>query len=326
MALEVVERRQHRNPVTAILLLTDGQDGSEGTDYAELLERSQRAGCSLYTFGFGADHDDRLLSEISEMAQTPFTFVEDVDQIGAAFAGAIGGLVSVAAQRVEVNLDCRVQLKAAHTPFPSSQHGSTTTVKIPDMLAGERRDILVEFSVPAHPGCSGDVLLLSACAKFWDLHAETDAQTQIAEMRLSRTDEPQPEAEPDEEVARQRDRWEVTETLKKASAFGEHGQFQDAQAMLSAHQAKLRQGRKSSVSEILATELQDASDRLQSHETWEDGGRADLGDKRQMHLMQRATNMSVSKKCRGMGTSKALYVTSVQQSWISKSSAAPGGW
>merc|ERR1719296_183527 len=54
MALEVVERRRHRNPVIAILLLIDGQDGSQGTDYSDLLERAQSTGCSLYTCGFGA--------------------------------------------------------------------------------------------------------------------------------------------------------------------------------------------------------------------------------------------------------------------------------
>jgi len=319
VALEVVERRRHRNPVTAILLLTDGQDGSSGETWAPLIQRAQAAGCSLYAFGFGADHDARLLTEVAELAQTPFTYVEDVDQIGAAFAGAIGGLVSVAAQRVEVSLDCNVQLKAAHTPFPTSQDGSRTVVRIPDILAGERRDILVELSVPARSGDeSSDLLLLKASAKYWDLFAETDAQCDSAEMHLSRMAEEEPQPEPDEEVSRQRDRWEVTVVLKEAAAHGEARQFEEAQALLSSHQAKLRNGRKSAVSEALAMELQDAADRLQSDDTWNDGGWADLGDKRQMHLMQRATNMSVAKKSRGTAQSKALYVTSVQQSWISK--------
>jgi len=320
VALEVMERRRQRNPVSAILLLTDGQDGSDSRTWTSLIARTQNAGCSLYAFGFGADHDARLLTEVAELAQTPFTYVEDVDQIGAAFAGAIGGLVSVAAQQVEVSLDCRVQLKATHTPFPSSQQGRLTTVKIPDVLAGERRDILVELSVPAYHGGSDYLLMLDASAKYWDLAAEQEVQTAVAHMLLHRTDEPQPETEPDEEVSKQRHRWEVTETLKAASSHGDAGQFEQAQALLTAHQARLLSGRKSAMSEALAVELHDASDRLQSRSSWEDGGRADLGDKRQMHLMQRSTNCSISKKSRG--SSKAMYLTSVQSSWITKSSSA----
>merc|ERR1712129_468188 len=78
-AVEVIERRRQRNPVSSILLLTDGQDGSSRGSLPSLVARAQRAGCSLYAFGFGADHDARLLAEVSEHAQTPFTFVEDVD-------------------------------------------------------------------------------------------------------------------------------------------------------------------------------------------------------------------------------------------------------
>jgi len=331
-ALEVVERRRHRNPVTAILLLTDGQDGSDGATWAPLIARAQRAGCSLYAFGFGADHDARLLTEVAELAQTPFTYVEDVDQIGAAFAGAIGGLVSVAAQRVEVRLDCCVRLKAAHTPFPTTKENilhpefgtavERTTGADPGHAGRGARDVLVELSVPA--AGDGDVLLLTASAKYWDLAMEADAQTASAAMQLQRTagEEPQPELEPDAEVSKQKDRWEVTETLRVATAHGESGQFEQAQALLSSHQQRLRAG-KGGWSEALAVELQDAADRLQDQTTWNDGGLADLGDKRQMHLMQRATNLSVCKKSRGSAercsASKALYVTSVQSSWISKS-------
>merc|ERR1712232_799925 len=90
-----------------------------------------------------------MMSNIAEQAQTPFSFVEDVDSIRSTFAGAVGGLVSVAAQRIELNLKCHCALKTVHTPFQvkrvSDKH---MTVTIPDMLSGERRDILVELSLP----------------------------------------------------------------------------------------------------------------------------------------------------------------------------------
>jgi len=319
-ALEIAERRKHRNPVSAILLLTDGQDGSRGEAYAPSMARAQRAGCALYAFGFGADHDARLLAEIAEQAQTPFTFVEDVDSIGVAFAGAMGGLASVVAQRVELTLNCSVTMKAVHTPFPTVREGNQTTIQIPDMLAGERRDVLVEVSVPAETDSTGsEALLVTASAKYWDLVSSTAAQTANTQMRLRRmaADEPQPEMEPDEEVARQRDRVEVAQTLETAATHGDAGEFSQAQELLSAHEGRLRKGKKSPVSEALAVELQDARDRMQSRSSWEDGGMAELKDACQMHRMQRTTNMTVSSKGR-QKCSKGMYATSVQQSWMSK--------
>merc|ERR1711971_733531 len=139
MALSVMERRRQRNKVSAILLLTDGQDGSTRGRLPELLRRAAQANCAIYAFGFGRDHDAALLSEIAEQAQTPFTFVEDTDKIREAFAGTVGGLSSIVAQSVELTLKCHVPLKALHTPFPVQQTEYEAVVSIPDMFALERR-------------------------------------------------------------------------------------------------------------------------------------------------------------------------------------------
>jgi len=252
-------------------------------------------------------------------AQSPFTFVEDVDQIGPAFAGAIGGLSSVAAQRVEVTLDCRVALKAVHTPFTTSRSGDRATVQIPDMLAGERRDLLVELSVPV--ANNGDeTLLLDASSQYWDLGAKASVQVPAVQMRAQRiADEAQPEQEPDEEVTTQRHRVEVTQTLQAAAAHGDGGRFQEAQAILEAHEKRLRTCKQilSPVTEGLASELEDARSRMQSRSSWEAGGHAELWDAVQMHSCQRTTNMSKSSGSRVQKSSKAMYCTKKQSSWIS---------
>merc|ERR1711988_964954 len=125
-----MEQRRYRNKVSAILLLTDGKDGSTRSRIPELLRRAAAANCAVYAFGFGADHDAALLSEIAEQAHTPFTFVEETDKIREAFAGTVGGLTSIVAQRVELTLKCQVQLKALHTSFtlrrPSDQEAVVT--------------------------------------------------------------------------------------------------------------------------------------------------------------------------------------------------------
>merc|ERR1712106_500959 len=63
MALSVMEQRRQRNKVSAILLLTDGQDGSTRRQLPALLQRAAAADVAIYAFGFGRDHDATLLSE-----------------------------------------------------------------------------------------------------------------------------------------------------------------------------------------------------------------------------------------------------------------------
>jgi len=315
-----MEQRRQRNKVSAILLLTDGQDGSTRGRLTSLLERTSRARCALYTFGFGRDHDAALLSEIAEKAQTPFTFVEETDKIREAFAGAVGGLTSIVAQNVEITLHGRAPLKAVHTPFPTEEISLTQTIiRIPDMFASERRDILVELSVPANGDDSGQRIILETSARYTDLDRNIVVQTVPAVMEMQVVEEPQPEAEPDAEVSAQRERVDVTQTLQKASEASDRGQFEDALHIIDEAENRMKACKKRSpVSEALGQELVDARNRMRSQSVWEHGGRAEIRDATQMHKMQRCTNMMQSSSS-PMKSSKQMYCSPTQGAWIKRS-------
>lgn len=320
-ALQVMEQRRQRNKVSAILLLTDGQDGSTRPQIPSLLARAQRAGCGVYAFGFGSDHDASLLSEIAEQAATPFTFVEDVENIREAFAGAVGGLASVVAQRIELSIRCHVPLKAVHTGFPVQRESDTAaTVTIPDIFAGERRDVLVELAVPAD-GEADRTLLFEAAARYVDLNRSGVLQTPQVATTAERCEEPQPEVEPDEEVSAHRERVEVTRALQEAAAHSDAGDFTAARELIGSTENKVKERKATKMSPALLLELEDACVRMASRAVWEQGGRAEVQDAAQMHKMQRCTNMSkVSAKARGSVSkmSKEMYCSSSAQKSIMK--------
>lgn len=71
----------------------------------------------------------------------------------------------------------------------------------------------------------------------------------------------------------------------------------------------------------MCLDLQDARSRMQSRSAWERGGKAEISDACQMHLMQRsAMESSSSKSCQKV--SRAMYVSKAQKSMISKSKAS----
>merc|ERR1712014_54907 len=133
-----------------------------------------------------------------------------------------------------------VPLKTVHTPFPQ-QRASDTEVKvtIPDVFAGERRDILVELSAPTGGSGAEQKVLLETFAQYMDLKRNALVRTVPVVMEAQIVDEPQPEQEPDEEVSAQRERVEVTRTLNDAAAASDRGQFEDARRMLDGAEQRL---------------------------------------------------------------------------------------
>lgn len=293
LGLQVMEQRRERNKVSAILLLTDGQDGSTRAAVPQLLERGERANVAIYAFGYGADHDAALLTHVAEQARTPFSFVEDSgDQAREAFAGAVGGLNSVVAQEVKLRLKCAVELKALHTPFSTERlSDSETVVTIADLFAGERKDVLVELAIFSDTTeDSGTLTLLEASASYTDLGRGCQARTPIAVMKIDVAGPgTQPEEEPDEEVCVQRERVEVKDALQRALEQGNHGNFTEAQQMLSAAESRMRPA-SSLVTTMLVQQLHEAREQLQSRAVFERQGRASISDSFQMHSVQRSTN------------------------------------
>merc|ERR1712232_223690 len=328
----VMEQRRQRNTVAAMLLLTDGQDGSSAIHIPAMIARARLANCSLYAFGFGADHDARMLGDISEQAYTPFTFVENTADIREAYLGTVGGLASMAARDVCLTLKgLQTGLKAIHTGFSVQRSGDAeATITIPDMFAGERRDVLVELAVPATAAAS-QTAILEASLRYSDLANDNSlVQTPVTQMLADYADEPQPEQEPDEEVATQRERVEVSASLQQAMERCDAGRFEEAQQVLTSTTSRLASSKKKSASavamnSVLQQELADAQSSMVSRSLWESGGRAECYDKKQMHKMQRTTNtycgrdVSEASSSRGAKKSKALYTNACQSAWIASS-------
>lgn len=325
LALDVVEQRRQRNKVTALLLLTDGRDGSTNFMLPSLTQRASRAGASIYAFGFGEDHDAQLLREVSELAHTPYTFVESTDSVGEAFAGVVGGLSSIMAQQVQLTLDCKVHLKEVNTAFQVEKEGNQkAVVTIPDVFAGERRDILVELEVPATlegTRADGSTPLLEATAQYLDLRRGSTGlpvRTVPVEMSIRRVDEPQPELEPDSEVQDQRERVEVTRTLEQATSICNKGGFDEAQKLLEDQRSRVSR-RTTPIAQALTADLVSAQERMRSRQLWETSGRASVTETIGLHTMQRSTNAVPSRSCTTQVASKTMYMSSATTSWTERS-------
>jgi hypothetical protein len=203
--------------------------------------------------------------------------------------------------------------------------GERVTVTIPDLFAGERRDVLVELAVPEAAGVdSGALVLLDAQLRYKNLKTGKLVQSQWQSMQAEQVAVEQPEAEPDEEVSAQRERVQVTAALQEAASWGDRGDFAEAQRLLqSAEQGLIEKSRKcpaakaSKMREALGLELADAQQRMASRSSWECGGRAELKDAVQMYSVQRCTNTFSSAQAPAK-MSKSLFASKKQCAMIEK--------
>ncbi|CAF1320341.1 unnamed protein product [Rotaria sordida] len=153
MGIRMLINRRTKNPVGAMLLLTDGQD-NQHHDYSQLM-RTLPDGVVCHTFGYGLGHRAALLSQLAEQGHGgTFTFIDQVDSIALAFATALGTLFTCVAQNLNVKLEFDGSYAVTHShsiyrhepvQLPSSQ----VTFKLNDLNSEESRNLVFQLNVPA---------------------------------------------------------------------------------------------------------------------------------------------------------------------------------
>ena len=98
-------------------MFTDGQ-ATTGVTNSERLNQilsmmlQNAISPTIYCFGYGGDFNSACLESIAESGQGSSCFIEDAEAIPGALASALGGLMSMAAQNVELTFTPKVRLKA----------------------------------------------------------------------------------------------------------------------------------------------------------------------------------------------------------------------
>lgn len=324
---KVFADRRWKNPVSSIILLSDGQDTysvstrpNVGTDYQSLvpisIHRNNDTGLQIpvHAFGFGSDHDATSMHSISEISGGTFSFIEAEDVIQDAFAQCIGGLLSVVVQELQVEIACvhpRLQLssvKAGSYRTSTMADARTTSINVGDLYAEEERDFLVTVNVPVD-GSSDEMSLLIVRGLYRDpITKEMVALEEASEVKIERSDIGR-ELVVSMEVDRQRNRLRVAEAMAEARVAAERGDLSAAVSVLdSCHKAlsetvSARAGDRLCIA--LSAELKEMQERMASQRVYEQSGRAYVLSGLSSHSLQRAT-------ARGDSTDSTSLVQSYQ--------------
>ena len=149
--LRVLRNRQFITPVSAMFILTDGNDDAGITAKTrlsniitnELLSKTI-PNLSVYCFGYGIDHDAETLSSMSDNGNGLFYFIENISRLHEAFVKCLGGLISINAVDIILKIECNVYslklgLDNSSDTIPEPPISSSVSVHFPNLYAEKKR-------------------------------------------------------------------------------------------------------------------------------------------------------------------------------------------
>lgn len=159
MSAGLLEARALVEPPTSgrkqgLILLTDGHANigvhtEEGL--IEILKRiqSESPGLSLTTVAYGVDHNAEMLTNLAKAGGGAYNVVNTLEDVATVFGDILGGLISVSAQKVEVQLPPGAEAKTSFRT--ETDDAGMTTVYVGDLYADAEITILFKSSPSRGP-------------------------------------------------------------------------------------------------------------------------------------------------------------------------------
>ncbi|CAD8095474.1 unnamed protein product [Paramecium primaurelia] len=153
IAFQQLKDRKYRNNVTSIFLLSDGQDDQAFTNIKQQINQVEEV-FTLHTFGFGKDNDAKMMTSISNLKEGSFYFVQEINLLDEFFVDALGELVSVIGEKIQIQLQITSQppfqdVKISKT-FGTmwNQNEAKYQILVPQLACGTRKDYVFELMLP----------------------------------------------------------------------------------------------------------------------------------------------------------------------------------
>ncbi|KAK4356366.1 hypothetical protein RND71_025337 [Anisodus tanguticus] len=311
---KIMTDRKWKNPVSSIILLSDGQDtytinspsvAATQINYRSLLPVSmQRNNAAsglhipVHAFGFGADHDAVSMHSISETSGGTFSFIEAESFIQDAFAQCIGGLLSVVVQELRVEVECvhpvlhLSSIKAGSYNASLMFDNRSGNIEVGDLYADEERDFLVMIDIPADRSSNDMTLVKVRCTYKDPISKDIVTLDHVGDVKIERPDAIG-QLVVSMEVNKQRNRLRSAEAMAEARASAENGDLGAAVSILERCRKKLSETVSAQAGDRLClaldAELREMQERMANRRVYETSGRAYVLSGLSSHSWQRAT-------------------------------------
>lgn len=308
--------------VRSVFLFTDGlanegiQDPNQLVSVLQrMLDRSPRV--RVYTFGYGSDHSPDLLQRIAAAGSGTYYFIENEEAIPTAFADALGGLLSVAAQNVTVEFvpGPGVTVSQVHTSFNTIQGSDgSRSISVGDLFSEEVKDLLFDVDLPALMVPDDDFFVGTLRVSYLDV-AGACIRTDEVRCTVKRPDELAAERKANPNITMQKARIATAQALAEAKKEADAGRYEEArqrvQGTISLMQEAQEQARGNekheALTDNLCRDLTEALTNMESREVYVTKGSKIMCSKAMGHAQQRTAALEAEEEWADEGAPKQAF-------------------
>ena len=162
-AVNIIKNRVSKNKIVSVFLLSDGNDNdaNAGEQVQKMLElNAQNSEFTIHCFGFGDDHDSKLLNDIAKLRNGNFYYIHDLENINECFINAFGGLLSIVGREALLKVKLETVghslkelsdmkwLKAYGDFWKLNVQTNEYEINIQNLINGMKRDYVIDVQIP----------------------------------------------------------------------------------------------------------------------------------------------------------------------------------
>ena len=246
-ASEPVKKNKTQSRAAGLISSLKGEPKKEaaegGAEPADMSPATEFTG-TVYTFGYGSDHNAAMLKDISQAANGVYFFIDTDEKIPESFADCLGGLLSTVGQNISLKVElCNgasiLEFIAKKTPT-FNENKTSAEVALGDLQSEEQRDVLMEIQLPvcSELGAAGGVLNYASITLSY-FNVITSVMEKIkTDFPIERTNTGKPKTS-NPLIDKQKNRIMTVKVLEEAKKKAEEGKYDEGRQLLQASKAKI---------------------------------------------------------------------------------------
>jgi Mg-chelatase subunit ChlD len=243
-ALEIIKGRRVVNNVTSVLILSDGLDGGAEKKVQNLLKQYEgkiKDTFTLNTFGYGNDHDPKMMSALAQLKDGSFYFIDKLDTVDEVFVDCLGGLISVVAQNMNILvkgnnndpnlLGIRILKAFGMAGFWKNLEKDIYSTELLQIISGKKNSYIFEIEIPKLKDTevpTKTFLVATASINFKDLAGKSYNKSTECDITFVEDDH----EDPDKEVLVEYYRVKTAEVTHQATNLSSNQKYDDAKKVL----------------------------------------------------------------------------------------------
>lgn len=159
LAQTLLGNRSTKNEVASLFLLSDGQH-NQGPINNDLLFNGDfarsKAEYTLHCFGYGDDHDAKLMQSMAERKAGNYYFVNDIKRVDECFVDCLGMVTTSIASKGKITFKIlptaffpEIRIVNTYSPYFTRVNDTTVTIDLANIYAGFKKDYVMEVELDA---------------------------------------------------------------------------------------------------------------------------------------------------------------------------------